>query len=83
LGLAYRAAPAPENLCLVGRPAAAKATSWSASPSPPSALGARSATSSQPTLLAPLPGLADNSVGKVIETLLRNDLILIDSSTET
>ncbi len=44
---------APENLCLVGRPAPARATSWSPSASPPSAPGARSATSPRPTWPTP------------------------------
>ena len=47
--------------------------------SPPSRPGTRSATSPPPDLADTLyRGLADNSVGKVIDTLLRNDLLLVD-----
>jgi len=68
---------AKENVCLAG-PARARATSWSPSAPPQSRPGTRSGTSPPLTWPSPLPGLADNSVGRVIENLLRNDLILVD-----
>ena len=60
-------------------PAPAKPTTSSHSAAPPSTPGIASATSppsnSSSTSTA---ALADNSVGRVIETICRNDLILID-----
>jgi DNA replication protein DnaC len=40
--------------------------------------GTGSATSPPPSWSRPSSGLADNSVGRVIDTLLRNDLIICD-----
>ena len=70
---------ARENVCLVGRPARAKATSWSRSASTPSHAGHKVRYFTAADLVDTLyRGLADNSAGKVIENLLRNDLILVD-----
>jgi len=60
-------------------PAPARATCSSPSASPSSRPGTGSGTSPPRTSSRPsTEGLADNSVGKVIDTLLRNDLILVD-----
>ena len=57
------------------RPAPASPTSWSRSASPPSRPDTGSATSPPPSSSKPsTAALADNSVGRVIDTLLRNDL---------
>ena len=60
-----------------GRPAPARATCWSRSASPPSHAGHRVRYFTAAELVETLyRGLADNSVGRVIDTLLRNDLII-------
>ena len=70
--------PPEENLFLVGRPAPARATCSSRSVSPP-LRPARGPLYTAAELAETLyRGLADNSVGRVIDTLLRNDLILIN-----
>ena len=71
---------APGRTCAwSGRPARARATCWSRSASPPSQAGHKVRYYTAAELAETLyRGLADNSVGRVIDTLLRNDLILID-----
>ena len=71
---------APARTCAwSGRPARARATCWSRSASPPSQAGHKVRYFTAAELAETLyRGLADNSVGRVIDTLLRNDLILID-----
>ena len=60
-------------------PAPARPTCWSRSASPPSQAGHKVRYFTAAELTETLyRGLADNSVGRVIDTLLRNDLILID-----
>ena len=62
-----------------GRPAPARATCSSRSASPPSQAGHRVRYFTAADLVETLyRGLADNSVGRVIDTLLRNDLIIVD-----
>ena len=71
---------AKENLCLVG-PAGHRQEPPARRPRPsaPSKPGTGSATSPPPSWSRPSIGaLADNSVGKVIEQILKADLILID-----
>ena len=59
------------------RPAPAKATCWSRWASPPWHAGHRVRYFTAAELVETLyRGLADNSVGRVIDTLLRNDLII-------
>ena len=69
----------PRTCAWSGRPARARATCWSPSASPPCRPGTRSATSPPPT--SPRPSTAawpTTASAEVIDTLLRNDLILID-----
>ena len=70
---------AAENLCLIGPAGTGRATCWSRSGSPPSrpdtGFDTFTAADRAETLYR---GLADNSVGKVIDTMLRNDLIVVD-----
>ena len=64
-----------------GRPglAPARATCWSRSAPPPSQAGHKVRYFTAAELAETLyRGLADNSVGRIIDTLLRNDLIIID-----
>ena len=62
-----------------GRPAPARATCSSPSASPPSHAGHRVRYFTAAELVETLyRGLADNSVGRVIDTLLRHDLIICD-----
>ena len=71
---------APARICAwSARPARARATCSSRSASPPSQAGHKVRYFTAAELTETLyRGLADNSVGRVIDTLLRNDLILID-----
>ena len=70
-----RGEPLPDRT----RPAPARATCWSPSASAAVDAGHRVRYFTAAELVDTLyRGLADNSVGKVIDTLLRNDLIIVD-----
>ena len=68
-----------ENVCLVGPAGTGKSHCSSRSGSPPCTAGHRVRYFTAAELVETLyRGLADNSVGRVIDTLLRNDLIICD-----
>ena len=68
-----------ENVCLIGPAGTGKSTRLSRSGSRRSKPDTGSGTSPPPNLVETLyRGLADNSVGKVIDTLLRDDAVIID-----
>jgi DNA replication protein DnaC len=70
---------APENLCLVGPAGTGKSHLLLAAGHAAVEAGHRVRYLSAAELVETLyRGLADNSVGKVIDTLLRNDVILVD-----
>jgi len=70
---------APENLCLVGPPATGKSHTLIALGHAAVAAGHRVRYFTAAELVETLyRGLADNSVGRVIENLLRADLVIID-----
>src|SRR5262249_17098893 len=71
--------PAAENLCLVGPPGTGKSHVLVSLGISAVCAGHKVRYFTAADLVdAPYRGLADNSAGKVIENLLRNDLILVD-----
>ena len=77
--LAWNGSPPRRTSAWSDRPAPARATCSSRSASPPCNAGHRVRYFTAADLVETLyRGLADNSVGRVIDTLLRNDLIICD-----
>src|SRR5262245_13699887 len=68
---------AAENVCLIGPADTGKSHTWSGSGSPRSGQGTGSGTYPAELVETLYRALADNSVGRVIENVLRNELVLI------